>query len=166
MGNNPSKPTEHIFYGETPVQFSSNLVSTLEGSQESDSTRQKLSDLHIAQLVQSELQRLQSREDAVFAELSRAEQTASLIDGPGTDPDLLSVSRVALSHRVSEIRDRLERFPSKKRPEDEETKKTREELVNCLRVNDRRPLDCWGEVERFKEVVRRREGGFVLRVVK
>ena len=37
----------------------------------------------------------------------------------------------------------------------------REKLVGCLRVNDRRPLDCWKEVESFKAEVRRLEGEFV-----
>ena len=37
----------------------------------------------------------------------------------------------------------------------------REKLVGCLRVNDRRPLDCWKEVEGFKAEVRRLEGEFV-----
>ena len=37
----------------------------------------------------------------------------------------------------------------------------RESVVGCLRVNDRRPLDCWKEVEAFKREVRRMEEKFV-----
>ncbi len=41
----------------------------------------------------------------------------------------------------------------------------RNEVVRCLRENDRRPLDCWREVEAFKEEVRRLEKGWVDKVV-
>jgi MICOS complex subunit MIC19 len=43
--------------------------------------------------------------------------------------------------------------------------KAREELVGCLRKNDRRPLDCWRQVEEFKESVGRMEREFVERVL-
>jgi len=39
--------------------------------------------------------------------------------------------------------------------------KAREELVGCLKRNDRRPLDCWREVEAFKGSVGRMEEDFV-----
>lgn len=39
--------------------------------------------------------------------------------------------------------------------------KAREELVACLRTNDRRPLDCWQEVEGFKREVGRLERKFI-----
>ena len=48
---------------------------------------------------------------------------------------------------------------------DKGVKKAKEEVVQCLRVNDRRPLDCWREVEAFKREVGRLERGFVERVV-
>lgn len=41
----------------------------------------------------------------------------------------------------------------------------RSDVVRCLRDNDRRPLDCWKEVETFKEEVRRLEKGWVEKVV-
>jgi altered-inheritance-of-mitochondria protein 13 len=44
--------------------------------------------------------------------------------------------------------------------------KAREGVINCLRVNDRRPLDCWEEVETFKREVRRVEIGWVEKVVR
>jgi MICOS complex subunit MIC19 len=48
---------------------------------------------------------------------------------------------------------------------DSKVEKAKEELVNCLRVNDRRPLDCWKEVEAFKTEVGRLEKGFLGRVL-
>lgn len=42
-----------------------------------------------------------------------------------------------------------------------EVESAREGVVACLRINDRRPLDCWEEVERFKARVRDMEENFV-----
>ena len=44
---------------------------------------------------------------------------------------------------------------------DREVEKAKGELVRCLRVKDRRPLDCWEEVEGFKREVGRLEGEWV-----
>lgn len=46
-----------------------------------------------------------------------------------------------------------------------EVERAREDLVSCLRKNDRRPLDCWKEVELFKESVSKMEEEFIGRVL-
>lgn len=48
---------------------------------------------------------------------------------------------------------------------DGDINKAKEKLVACLRLNDRRPLDCWKEVEAFKSEVGRLEGAFLRRVL-
>jgi MICOS complex subunit MIC19 len=45
--------------------------------------------------------------------------------------------------------------------EDQEARKARSELVQCLQLHDRRSLDCWWEVQQFKEKVARLEQEFV-----
>ena len=45
--------------------------------------------------------------------------------------------------------------------EELEARKAREELVQCLQLNDRRSLDCWWEVKQFKEKVAKLEREFV-----
>lgn len=42
-----------------------------------------------------------------------------------------------------------------------EVEKAKENLVKCLRTNDRRPLDCWQEVETFKAEVGKLEQAFI-----
>jgi altered-inheritance-of-mitochondria protein 13 len=49
---------------------------------------------------------------------------------------------------------------------DEGVERAKGAVVRCLRENDRRPLDCWREVERFKEEVRRLEGVWVEKIVR
>jgi altered-inheritance-of-mitochondria protein 13 len=46
-----------------------------------------------------------------------------------------------------------------------EVSNVKEKLVKCLRENDRRPLDCWQEVEQFKSEVARLERGFLGKVM-
>ncbi len=66
---------------------------------------------------------------------------------------------------VQELRNKLEK--RKKIVEvDGGVEKAKEGLVKCLRDNDRRPLDCWKEVEVFRQEVRRLEGQWVERVVR
>lgn len=42
-----------------------------------------------------------------------------------------------------------------------EVETAKEKLVQCLRTNDRRPLDCWQEVEQFKVQVGKLEQAFI-----
>ena len=48
---------------------------------------------------------------------------------------------------------------------DRAVNKAKEEVVRCLRINDRKPLDCWKEVETFRREVGRLEGAFLGRVL-
>lgn len=48
---------------------------------------------------------------------------------------------------------------------DKEVNHAKERVVACLRLNDRRPLDCWKEVETFRREVGRLEGAFLGRVL-
>lgn len=46
---------------------------------------------------------------------------------------------------------------------DKDVEKAKADVVSCLKKNDRRPLDCWREVETFKTEVGRLERAFVER---
>jgi MICOS complex subunit MIC19 len=74
------------------------------------------------------------------------------------------LSSHAVSREVNALRTKLEsRKTVRELPESVE--KARSEVVRCLRDNDRRPLDCWREVEQFKAEVRRLEQTWVDKVV-
>jgi altered-inheritance-of-mitochondria protein 13 len=78
---------------------------------------------------------------------------------------LRDLGREAVQNDVAELRKKLE--GRKKLTEvDEGVEKAKSEVVRCLRDNDRRPLDCWREVEAFKEEVRRLEKSWVEKVVR
>jgi altered-inheritance-of-mitochondria protein 13 len=62
-----------------------------------------------------------------------------------------------------EIMDLRKKLDSRKKVEkvSPEVEKAKENLVTCLRTNDRRPLDCWQEVETFKAEVAKLEKAFI-----
>jgi altered-inheritance-of-mitochondria protein 13 len=62
-----------------------------------------------------------------------------------------------------EIMDLRKKLDSRKKVEKvpEELEKAKESLVSCLRTNDRRPLDCWEEVQAFKVEVGKLEKAFI-----
>ncbi|KAI4155210.1 MAG: hypothetical protein LQ340_001143 [Diploschistes diacapsis] len=81
------------------------------------------------------------------------------------DPTTLSRARVQSS--ISALQQKLSARQEKEDvANDAGVARAKEGLVRCLRANDRRPLDCWAEVEAFRAEVRRLEGVFLGRVLK
>jgi MICOS complex subunit MIC19 len=75
------------------------------------------------------------------------------------------MSRDTVTKEIEALRKKLE---TRKRLEqiDPSVDKAKEAVTNCLRMNDRRPLDCWKEVETFKKEVGRLEKEFVERTIR
>ena len=75
------------------------------------------------------------------------------------------LSRAKVQEEIEKLKGKLkERQLKADIVKDEEVDKAKKKMVACLRVNDRRPLDCWKEVETFKNEVGRLEGAFLGRV--
>lgn len=111
--------------------------------------------------VAEELKKLSSQESEALA---AAQKKASEI----TDADAKKEagnSRQAVSKEVEALRERLDKR-KQLRELPASVEKSRSEVVQCLIANDRRPLNCWKEVESFKEEVRRLEKEWVEKVVR
>ena len=75
------------------------------------------------------------------------------------------LSHNSVSKEVEELRKKL--AARKKLEElDPVVEKARGDLVQCLRLNDRRPLDCWEQREAFKREVGRLEKQFVEKTIR
>ena len=83
---------------------------------------------------------------------------------PEDRPINRDVTRSSVQSEIDDLRSKLD-GRKKLVPLDEGIEKAKADVVGCLRLNDRRPLDCWKEVEGFKREVARLEEGFVDRVV-
>jgi MICOS complex subunit MIC19 len=76
-----------------------------------------------------------------------------------------NLSREVVQKEVEKLRQKLDQRKGLKEP-DEGVLSAKNELVACLRINDRRPLDCWQEVENFRNQVGRLEKEFVQKTVR
>lgn len=125
---------------------------------QTDASRAKLIEQHIQARVAEELKKLQRHEsDALRVAHEKIASQAA-------DEDATGSSRHTVSKEVEELRHKLEgRKQLRALPDGVEN--ARSEVVRCLRENDRRPLDCWQEVENFKAEVKKLERGWVDKVI-
>lgn len=111
---------------------------------------------HIQARVAEELRKLQRKEtealDLAHDKIASSEHN--------DDNKLTSFS---LGKEVDELRRKLEER-KKVRELPENVEKSRSAVIRCLRENDRRPLDCWQEVEDFKAEVKKLEKTWVDKV--
>lgn len=162
MGSSASKPqgsAPHVWKSSSPAGVSHDLVESLQSSPETDASRQQLVELQIQARVAEELKRLREQEAAALKEAQQKASIPADEETAATGP-----SRQIVSKEVESLRARLEER-KKVRQLPESLEQARSEVVRCLRENDRRPLDCWQEVEAFKEEVRRLEKGWVDKVI-
>ncbi|MCJ1475533.1 hypothetical protein MMC13_004196 [Lambiella insularis] len=173
---------------ETPVRFSQELIDALQASPESDRTRAQDLELHIQSRVHAELARLEAAQSRALADLSAQisaapdastasslpqavpEQAASrggVDQGAKAEGDRRrELGREGVQREIEALRAKLRRRRLREEVVgDQAVERARGEVVKCLRGNDRRPLDCWREVEAFKREVGRLERGFLERVL-
>ncbi|KAK6068918.1 MICOS complex subunit mic19 [Seiridium cupressi] len=165
MGASSSKPAggqaSYVWKASGPVGVSQDVVESLQGSTETDTSRAQTLELAVQARVAEELKKLSSQESAA---LSAAQKKASEITDADSQKDA-GPSHQSVSKEVEALRTRLEKR-KQLRDLPESVEKSRSEVVQCLIANDRRPLNCWKEVESFKEEVRRLEKEWVERVVR
>ncbi|KAI0113817.1 DUF1690-domain-containing protein [Hypoxylon sp. NC0597] len=165
MGSSSSKPeaSSHAWKASlrsSPVaRISHDVVESLQTSSETDTSRAQSLELAVQARVASELRKLEAQASAALKE---AEEKATSV--PETESEANQLSRQTVSKEVEALRARLAKRKQLK-PLPESVEQARDGVVKCLLENDRRPLDCWREVEAFKEEVRRLEKGWVEKVV-
>lgn len=126
---------------------------------QTDASRAKLVELQIQSRVADELKKIQQKETEA---LNLAHEKLSSA-GPDKNAEDQGPSRSSVAKEVEALRTKLEaRKAVRALPDSVEG--ARAEVVRCLRENDRRPLDCWQEVENFKIEVKKLEKGWVDKV--
>ncbi|KAI5203587.1 hypothetical protein E4T39_04101 [Aureobasidium subglaciale] len=155
-------------------------MSLLPIRKKTDSTRQRNLELQIQQRVTAELERIREEEAKRLAQyterLTPSSDESSDSDSSPSIKDKISSaltpsssqkdrSNESVSKEVAELRSKLERRKNLDKT-DASVEKAKESLVQCLRLNDRRPLDCWEQVETFKAEVAKLEAKFVDRALR
>ncbi|KAI8814240.1 hypothetical protein BJ742DRAFT_786897 [Cladochytrium replicatum] len=130
MGVQQSKePQNIVFYSNEPdinIQFTPNLVSQLQGGQ-SDSVNEDV-DRTVEERVQRQLS-LEKERRYAFEQRSVA----------------------IVSREADDIARRLGTIPAL--AIDSATVPTQQSVIECYRRNAKRPVECWQEVEDFKDAV-------------
>ncbi|KAF5548106.1 ochre suppressor tyr-tRNA [Fusarium mexicanum] len=171
MGSSESKPiSSHVWKASAPNGLSQDLVDSLQSSNEvllsassyynifcTDASRSKIVELQIQARVAEELKKLQQKEAEALTIAHEKLASADFKDDNST-------SQYTVSKEIEAMREKLE---SRKqvRPLPESVEGARNEVIRCLREHDRRPLDCWQEVENFKAEVKKLEKSWVEKVV-
>jgi len=180
MGAGQSKPdesTKHVFASDTPIQFSQELIDSLEASSETNSTRAKSLELHIQQRVAEELEKVKKHETSAFEAIRKKLSEDSSSDPSSTSPQHLlpqaeteeekkrkALTSQKVQQEIEKLRQTLgQRKTLKDIPK--EVENARQSVITCLRMKDRQPLDCWKEVEIFKREVRKMEENYVASVL-
>ncbi|KAH9864900.1 hypothetical protein IAQ61_008845 [Plenodomus lingam] len=186
MGADNSKPssevTQHVFAPEHPVRFSNGLVDSIQKNTFTDSARSKAQELQYQQRLTAELEKMRQEELDNFSKFSETLSTESaqpsepslvdrITDATSSQATLADKQRQQTMSRdsvIKEIENLKAKLDKRKKLEqvDQDLSKAKEAVVACLRTYDRRPLDCWKEVEAFKREVGRLEKDFVERTIR
>ncbi|KAG8715923.1 hypothetical protein FRC11_012990 [Ceratobasidium sp. 423] len=162
MGSQQSSPggSQIVYSNETPIQFSKDVINHLTDTRDSPNPapeRQQALDAVVQQRIQSEMKRLQEAEALVQADIEAALERENL-DREKQVVDSSGGSSEELRNELEEVQKRADRFKSRLALEHApEVKESQAKLLACYRNNPDRPLDCWEEVEHFKEAVSKLE---------
>ncbi|KAI5953586.1 hypothetical protein KGF54_002958 [Candida jiufengensis] len=153
MGSNTSKPETKVFTPTTPIDFSSTFLSQLEQSPESDYSRAQYTEKYIQDRVAQELTKLEKQTIKNFKDTTNQ----ALLKDDSVDKDAkdtkLSVSQA--NDKIVQLTQLLkENAELEKANITPEIKQSRENVISCLKNNQGKSLNCWDEVETFRNLVR------------
>ncbi|TFY65851.1 hypothetical protein EVG20_g5245 [Dentipellis fragilis] len=165
MGASQSKPdqdSDKIFYNETPIQFSHDLVNHLSDNLDSPDIppqRQSSLDDHVRQRIQAELARLHEEEEAVQVQIENALARENLDRERGKSEATDTVDENAMSSAVllgdmEQIKGNIDRFQTRHDlVELPLLQATSDAVAACYRANSTTTLDCWKQVSEFRNAV-------------
>lgn len=127
------------------MDFSASFLSHLENSQESDYTRAQYAEKYIQDRVAEELKKLEKQTIEKFkdtTDLALAKDDGSVLSVPALNEKLAKFAK-----QLEENSKSIEVGVS------DDIKTARKSVVECLKDNHGRALNCWDEVEHFKQLV-------------
>ncbi|KAI0075806.1 hypothetical protein K474DRAFT_1355581 [Panus rudis PR-1116 ss-1] len=173
MGAGQSKADleeEKVFYSETPIQFSEEVVNHLvdqSASPRPSPERQTTLDSHVRARIQAELERLRQEEEEVRSEIERALEKENLDKERPADDEEGSTGSVkssaALLGDLEEVRQKVERYHRRSLESEPELQAKGQAVAACYKANPTRTLDCWREVSEFRSTVAQLEQVSLLR---
>jgi altered-inheritance-of-mitochondria protein 13 len=126
---------------------------------QTDASRAKTIEIQVQARVAEELKKLQKKESEALS-IAHEKLAAAAAASKDDDSSKNTSTSFTVAKEVDNLRHKLDGRKTL-RAVPESVEKARAEVVLCLRGNDRRPLDCWEVVEKFKAEVRKMEQGWV-----
>ncbi|GME66924.1 unnamed protein product [[Candida] boidinii] len=137
------------FIPQTPVDFSSSLLAQLDSSNESNYTRQQYAETYIQQKVNAELKKIESDKLAKLDETLK--NSLKKISSANSNS---SISVGSINEKLDKINEQLVKLNSLKPVKSAELKAAESKVSACLKLNKDTPLNCWEEVEKFKNLTK------------
>ncbi|KAG4405105.1 hypothetical protein JTP64_005141 [Candida tropicalis] len=148
MGSSTSKPETKVFTPDTPIDFSATFLSQLETSPESDFSRAQYTEKYIQDRVAAELNKL---EKETIKNFKNTTENALLKE----DKENTKLSVAAANEKITKLTDLLKQNAILgKVAVPPNVQEARELVLKCLKENEGRSLNCWDEVETFKQLVK------------
>lgn len=147
MGSTTSKPEQKVFTPAAPIDFSASFLSQLENSKESDYSRSQYTEKYIQDRVQQELTKLERETILKF------QDTVNDSILPEDPKDLISVEKS--NEKITSLKKLMqENIELTKVEVSKEITNSRDLVLKCLKDNEGRSLNCWEEVQKFKQLVK------------
>lgn len=170
MGASQSKSGgDKVFYHETPIQFSQEVIDHLQegaGSPVTPPERQSTLDAHIKARINAELGRLREEEKQVREKIEAALEKENLgmeTAGKEDDDEERGVTSSSfVQGALDEVQKKVDRFHAKREISGYLlVSESSQKLIECYRSHKKTPLDCWHEVDAFKSAVAAEEQKYV-----
>ncbi|KAG0253574.1 hypothetical protein BG011_006293 [Mortierella polycephala] len=151
MGASQSKndATPMVFVNEdnaVPVRISSSFVNQVTQAQPNAGSPQDIEN-QVRERVQAELAKIQAEKssavDTTFVNYKSSTNANAVV----TEQDMDHLAKHAPTKHVKIL--------------PEEITKAQDALVQCYKKNQERSLDCWAEVQEFKDLVQKAQNAFI-----
>lgn len=135
------------FIPQTPVEFSAGLISTLDASNESTASRVAKKDQLVQAEVAKTLRQLQAEKSQQLSDELQSKILAQ-------EQDSKLVGSAELNAKLDKITQSLTQINASLVSKSPELVKVEEELTSCLINNKSKPLNCWDQIQAFKQLAK------------
>ncbi|KAG0295282.1 hypothetical protein BGZ98_001446 [Dissophora globulifera] len=154
MGSSQSKGDGQpmVFVNEenpVPVRVSTAFVKQLQQTQPDEGSRQDIEN-QVRQRVQAELARIQTEKSSAVDTTHVGYKSTTNANAVVTEQELDQLAKHAPTKHIKVLPD--------------EITKAQDALILCYKNNPERSLDCWAEVQEFKDLVQKAQNAFIATV--
>ncbi|KAF9356248.1 hypothetical protein BGX26_005537 [Mortierella sp. AD094] len=151
MGSSQSKGDAQpmVFVNEenpVPVRVSSAFVNQLQQTQPDSGSPQDIEN-QVRQRVQAELAKIQAEKSSTVDTTHVNYKSKTNANAVVTEQEMEQLAKHAPTKHIKALPD--------------EITKAQDALVQCYKKNQERSLDCWAEVQEFKDVVQKAQNAFI-----